>query len=52
MKYLRIGLSSYGDVEREVSDQVQKANKIAGCLNNRNEHINVETKSIIYIKLW
>lgn len=52
MKYSGIGLSSYGDVEREVSDRVQKANKIAGCLNNRiwrNEHINVETKSRIYI---
>ncbi|CAG9835898.1 unnamed protein product [Diabrotica balteata] len=49
--YLGITLSSYGDVEKEVKNQVQKANKIAGCLNNtiwRNPHINTDVKSRIY----
>lgn len=36
-------LSSYGDLEMEVRDQVKKVNKLAGCINNtiwRIRHIN------------
>lgn len=49
--YLGVELSSFGDLEREVSQQVVRANKIAGCLNDsiwRNGHLNLDTKSRIY----
>lgn len=50
-KYLGIDTTSYGDIEDEVRQQVAKANKVAGCLNDviwRNKHLRRETKARIY----
>lgn len=50
-KYLGIDITSYGNVEDEVRQQVAKANKIAGCLNDviwRNKHLKKHTKARVY----
>lgn len=50
-RYLGVNVSGYGDIENEVRQQVNKANRVAGCLNDtiwRNKHIGVETKTRIY----
>ena len=50
-KYLGINITSYGNVEEEVREQVSKASKVAGCLNDliwRNQHLKQETKTRIY----
>lgn len=31
-KYLEVAFSSYGVMEKEVRDQLQKTNRVAGCL--------------------
>ncbi|CAG9841110.1 unnamed protein product [Diabrotica balteata] len=50
-KYLGITLSSYGKLETELEDQVNRANRDTGCLNKRiwrNKNIGKETKGRIY----
>ncbi|XP_056648765.1 uncharacterized protein LOC130453177 [Diorhabda sublineata] len=50
-RYLGIDITSYGDVENEVRQQVVKTNKVAGCLNSTiwvDKHLTKETKSRIY----
>ena len=50
-KYLGISISGFGDVKTEVSEQTQKATRVAGCMNDtiwRNRHIGTENKSRKY----
>lgn len=50
-KYLGIELCGFGDVESEVRQQVNKALRTAGCLNDtiwNNKHLRTETKARIY----
>ncbi|XP_045480918.1 uncharacterized protein LOC123685306 [Harmonia axyridis] len=50
-KYLGIELCGFGDVESEVRQQVNKAMRTAGCLNDtiwNNKHLRTETKARIY----
>lgn len=50
-KYLGIDITSYGNIEDEVRQQVTKANKVAGCLNDviwRNKYLRQDTKARIY----
>lgn len=49
--YLGIHITSYGNIEEEVRQQVARANKVAGCLNDviwRNKHLRQDTKVRIY----
>jgi hypothetical protein len=51
IKYLGIDIISHGLLQDEVKGQINKANKISGCLNNtvwNNKYITRETKSRIY----
>jgi hypothetical protein len=51
MKYLGKRLSSCGNIEVEVKEQVRKGNRVAGCLNDttwRNKYIRKEIKSKLY----
>jgi hypothetical protein len=51
ISYLGILMHSYGDTEAEVAQQINKANRIAGCLKHtiwRNKHLRTETKAKIY----
>lgn len=50
-KYVVAILTNYEDLGKEVKDQLEKANRIAGCLNNaiwRNKRITKEAKFGIY----
>lgn len=51
INYLGAKITSYGDLQQETEEQIVKANRIAGCLNNtiwRNKHLRMETKTRIY----
>ena len=51
IKYLGIDITSQGLVEDEVKGQINKDNRISGCLNDtvwNNKYISRETKFIIY----
>ncbi|XP_050512890.1 uncharacterized protein LOC126888582 [Diabrotica virgifera virgifera] len=51
ISYLGVLMHSYGDTGAEVSQQVKKANRIAGCLKYTiwcNTHLRTETKPKIY----
>jgi hypothetical protein len=51
VNYLGIKLTSDGNTEREVFEQLMKANRIIGCLDDcvwRNKYLNKETKVRIY----
>jgi hypothetical protein len=51
VNYLGIKLMSDGNTEREVCEQLMKANRITGCLDDcvwRNKYLNKETKVRIY----
>lgn len=50
-EYLGIPISSYSELDREVQQQIIKANRVAGCLNYtiwNNKHLQAEMKTRIY----
>ncbi|KAK9881036.1 hypothetical protein WA026_014379 [Henosepilachna vigintioctopunctata] len=50
-RYLGVELTSSGGIDNDITEQIMRANKIAGSLNDliwTNNHLNVSTKSRIY----
>lgn len=50
-QYLGVGISSYGNLQKEVREHTMKASRISGCLNDivwRNKYLNTESKIRIY----
>lgn len=50
-KYLGIGITSYGNAEKEAREQVAKASNVAGFPNDviwRNQHLKQEIKTRVY----
>ena len=51
IKYLGIKITSEGNINKEYEEQVNKVNRVAGCLNNLiwyNKNMRTETKTRIY----